>query len=322
MPTYCEQAACGKVDGHALPTVASTRPGIWVADARDGFAHPAIDVGFARLVPSAREQGIAALAIINSYNCGVVGHHVERLALQGLVALAFANTPAAIAPWGGNKALFGTNPLAFAAPRREGPPLVVDQSASVVARGEVMLHALQGQAIPSGWALDRDGVPTTDPHAALAGSMLPAGGYKGASIALMVEILAAALAGATFSFNASSFADTKVAPAHRSAFIAFDPAAFLGERFADRIESLIQAMTAQPGVRLPGAKRIATRAIAAAQGVTVPKTLFDRVQRLLPAARQRLPIRRDSAAFFGPLLAPFSIRSRSLTGIGRQAQLA
>jgi (2R)-3-sulfolactate dehydrogenase (NADP+) len=282
VPPYCRQAAIGKIDGNAEPTVRRTRPAALLADARDGFAHPAIELGFAQLIPAAKEQGLAALAVTNSYNCGVVGHHAEHLAERGLVALAYANTPAAIAPWGGSKPLFGTNPIAFAAPRQGHPPLVLDQSASVVARGEVMLAAQQNQAIPLGWALDPVGTPTTDAKAALAGSMLPTGGYKGAGLALMVEVLAAALTGATFSFAASSFADEKGGPPRTGPlFIALDPGAFLGDGFTGRIEQLIAEMTAQPGVRLPGDKRYAARHLAAQRGVTVPQPLHAALRALL-----------------------------------------
>lgn len=278
LPTYCAHAAIGKVDGHAVATVVRARPAAWIADAHDGFAHPAIDAGFDVLVPGAQQQGIAALAVTNSYNCGVVGQHVERLAEQGLVALAFANTPAAIAPWGGSKALFGTNPLAFAAPRTGGHPLVIDQSSSVVARGEVLLAASRGQAIPSGWALDPHGAPTTEPSAALAGSMLPAGGYKGAGIALMVEILAAALTGASFSFDASSFADNNGGPPRTGQlFVALDPSAILGGAFAARVEAVIAAMSAQEGVRVPGARRFEARKVAREKGVQVERGLWERV---------------------------------------------
>jgi (2R)-3-sulfolactate dehydrogenase (NADP+) len=278
LPTYCAHAAIGKVDGHAVATVVRARPAAWIADAREGFAHPAIDAGFAALVPGAKEQGIAVLAVTNSYNCGVVGHHVERLAEQGLVALAFANTPAAIAPWGGSKALFGTNPLAFAAPRASDLPLVIDQSSSVVARGGVMLAASRGVAIPAGWALDPDGAPTTDPSAALAGSMLPAGGYKGAGIALMVEILAAASTGASFSFDASSFADNNGGPPRTGQlFVALDPGAILGGAFAARVDAVIAAMSAQAGVRVPGARRVEARKVAVEKGVQVERGLWERV---------------------------------------------
>jgi len=285
LPTYCAHAASGKVDGNAVPSCRATRPGSLVTDARDGFAHPAIELGFEQLVPAARAQGVAVLAVTRSYNCGVVGQHVEDLARRGLVALGFANTPAAIAPWGGSKALFGTNPVAFAAPRAGKPPLVVDQSSSVVARGEVMLRASQGQPIPEGWALDGSGSPTTDPRAALSGSMLPAGGHKGAGIALIVEILAAALTGSTLSFDASSFVDGEGGPPRTGQlFIAIDPASTAGHRFAERMELLVGAMSAQPGVRLPGSRRVAAHDVAVRRGVEIRQALYQKILRLQPPA--------------------------------------
>lgn len=275
LPTYCEHARCGKVDGRAQPQVLSQHGGAISVDACSGFAHPAIALGFRRLVPAAKQNGIAALAITNSYNCGVVGHHVERLAREGLIGLAHVNAPASIAPWGGKKPFFGTNPIAMAAPRRAGPPLVIDQSASVVARGEVMLHAQQGKAIPEGWALDAFGKPTTDAKDALGGSMLPVGGYKGSNIALIVEIFAAVLTGARFSINASSFADNRGGPPRTGQlFIAVDPGVFVGAAFTERIEALIEAMCSEPGVQLPGARRAATRRQTAARGITIERSLY------------------------------------------------
>ncbi len=282
LPTYCEQAAIGKVDGFAVPIASRPRPAVCLVDARAGFAHPAIDTGSDALVSAAKAQGIATLAVTNSYNCGVVGHHVERLAEQGLIALGYANTPVAIAPWGGSKPLFGTNPIAFAAPRTHAPPIVIDQSASVVARGEIMLRASQGLPIPEGWALDERGAPTTDPQSALRGSMLPAGGYKGASIALMVEILAGTLTGANQSFDASSFLDTKGGPPRTGQlFIALDPVAFLGEAFGARIERLVAEIGSQPDVRLPGQRRFAAREQASTRGVSVQAALHVRILKLL-----------------------------------------
>ena len=187
--TYCDHLECGKVDGRVEPVASSDRAGACCVDARHGFAHPAIDLGLRWLAPAARQNGIAALSVARSYNCGVLGYQVERLAREGLVALAFANSPPALAPWGGSKPFFGTNPIACGAPRTAAAPLVIDQSASVVARGEVILHAREGKAIPEGWALDREGRPTTDPRAALdGGSMLPSGGYKGAGMRMPASI--------------------------------------------------------------------------------------------------------------------------------------
>lgn len=282
LPTYCEHAALGKVNGAAEPSVTRPATAAVCVDAREGFAHPAIEAGFAELVPAVQQHALAALAVTHSYNCGVVGHHVEALARLGLIALAFVNTPAALAAWGGKRPLFGTNPLAFAAPRARQSPLVIDQSASVVARGEVVLRASQEREIPLGWALDAQGEPTTDPAAALRGSMLPAGGYKGAGLALMVEILAGVLTGANLSFQASSFVDNAGGPPRTGQFfVAIDPDAFLGARFAPRLEQLLEAMEADPAVRLPGAKRLAARERAAAQGIRVPRALYERIQQVL-----------------------------------------
>lgn len=280
LPTYCEHARNKKVDGHARPTWERVRPGVLRVDARDGFAHPAIDVGFALLPEMARAQGLAAMSVVNSYNCGVLGYHVERLARQGLVAMGFVNAPASIAPWGGRTPVFGTNPLACAVPRGDDlPPLVIDQSSSVVAKSEIVVHKQRGEPIPEGWALDRDGAPTTDPEAALAGgSMVPAGEYKGANQALIVEILAAVLTGATLSLDASSFADNTGGPPRTGQlFIALSPEVSSANGFESRLRQLLSAVSAQNGARLPGDGRISARTRTANEGVTIATSLHERL---------------------------------------------
>jgi len=279
LPTYCEHARCGKIDGTATPTRQQPRSAAIVVDARDGFAHPAIDLGFAVLPEAARDNGIAACAVTRSYNCGVVGHHVERLAEQGLLALGFVNAPASIAPWGGHSAVFGTNPIACAVPRRNAAPLVIDQSSSVVAKSEVLVHKQRGEALPDGWALDADGHPTTDPEAALAGgTMVPSGGHKGANQALLVEIMAAALTASSLSIDASSFgANTGGPPETGQFFLAAEPQAFAGAAFADRIERLIGAMGEQEGARVPGEGRLKARESTRADGVRIDQDLYDKL---------------------------------------------
>ncbi|MGG5888921.1 Ldh family oxidoreductase [Falsiroseomonas sp. HC035] len=278
LPTYCEHARCGKIDGAATPVLDQPRPGLVRVDARDGFAHPAIELGLPALVAAARSQGIAALAVTSSYNCGVVGHHVERIAEAGLLALGFVNAPASMAPAGGRIPVFGTNPIAFAVPRAEGPPLVLDQSASVVAKSELIVHQQRGEAIPLGWALDQDGQPTTDPAAGLAGSMLPSGGYKGAGQALIVELMAAWLTGASLSLEASSFADNKGgSPRTGQCFLALDPGPLAGPEAGARLDRLVAAITGQPGARLPGSRRAAARARTAADGIGIPAALHARL---------------------------------------------
>jgi (2R)-3-sulfolactate dehydrogenase (NADP+) len=187
------------------------------------------------------------------------------------------NTPQAMAAWGGAAPLYGTNPIAFAAPR-EGPPLVIDLSLSLVARGKVMAAAQRGEPIPQGWALDADGNATTDAEAALKGTMVPAGGAKGAALALMVEVLSATLTGANPSREASSFFDADGPPpgvGHLA--IAIDPdAAAAG--FVPRMEALAAAIEAEPGARVPGSGRIARRAAAQAEGISAAKATVDRIR--------------------------------------------
>jgi (2R)-3-sulfolactate dehydrogenase (NADP+) len=280
LPTYCEHARVGKIDGRARPVLDSPKPGLVRVDAKGGFAHPAIDFGLPALCEAAKAQGIAALAVTNSYNCGVVGYHVERIAHHGLLALGFVNAPASIAPAGGTKPVFGTNPVALAVPRAGRAPLVLDQSSSVVAKSEIVVHQQRGEPIPLGWALDRDGNPTTDPKAALAGgTMLPSGGYKGAGLALIVEIFAAWLTGANLSIDASSFADNLGgSPRTGQCFIAIDVGALAGEGASERLERLFAAISDQPNARLPGERRAGARRQTADLGVTISRKLFDTLE--------------------------------------------
>lgn len=280
VPSYGAQALSGKVDGFATPTATHPRPGVMAVDAAMGFAYPALDLAVDWLAQAAPRQGIAAAGIARSHHCGVAGVTVERLARSGLVALLFANTPAAMAPWGGRKALFGTNPIAFAAPRSGGrTPIVVDVSLSKVARGKIMAAQQKGTAIPEGWALDADGQPTTDPAAALSGTMIPMGDAKGTALALMVELLAAGLMGANFAHEASSFFDADGPPPGVGQLIlALDPDAFSSMARA-RIDDLADAMAQQPGARLPGARRDDLRK-AAADGLQVDDALLAQIDAL------------------------------------------
>ena len=282
IPVYCEHLRCGKVRGDAVPEVTRPRPGLVVADAGQGFAHAAIAAGFAEAIPAARTQGVAALAVRESYNCGVLGVHTRALAEAGLVGLGFTNAPASIAPAGGARPVVGTNPISLAAPDgKGGVALLIDQSASVIAKSEIMAHAREGRAIPEGWALGPDGAATTDPERALAGSMAPAGGYKGAGLALLVEVMAAALTGATLGRDASPFSGPKGGPPRTGqCFVALDPEASSGGAYAARIAALVEAIRAEPGARLPGDGRAAARARAQREGVAVRAATLERIRAL------------------------------------------
>ena len=278
VPMYAAQAKAGKVDGRAQPALTKRKPALIAVDAANGFAYPAIELAETALPGVARSEGVAAASIHRSHHCGAAGHPVERLAEAGLVAILFVNTPAGMAPWGGSKAVLGTNPLAFACPLPGRPPLVIDLSLSKVARGNIMTAKQRGGKIPESWALDENGKPTTDPDAALRGTMLPAGDAKGTALALMVELLAAGLTGANFAAEASSFLDDKGRPPGTGQLIvAFDPAAFGGDAVA-RFAVLAQSIEAQQGARLPGSKRLAAREKAKSEGLKIPDALLKEIE--------------------------------------------
>ncbi|MEP2530822.1 Ldh family oxidoreductase [Shimia sp.] len=283
IPIYCEHVQCGKVDGGAAPVLTRPRPGVVAVDAATGFAHAAIDLGFEALVSAAREQGVAVLAIRNSYNCGVLGYHTYRLAQAGLVGLGFTNAPASIAPSGGAKPVVGTNPFSVAVPGTDGQPaLLIDQSASTIAKSEVMKHAREGKAIPVGWALDSEGNPTTDPNIGLKGSMAPSGGYKGVGVALLTEVLAAALTGATLGIHASPFSGTVGGPPKTGQFfIAIDPLAASGGAFNQGIAGIVEAIRFQDGAHLPGDGRRSKRLSARKDGVAVNAATLAKIEAIL-----------------------------------------
>jgi len=283
IPIYAEHVQCGKVDGQAVPVLTRPRPSVVAVDAATGFAHAAIDLGFAALIPLAREQGIAVLAVKNSYNCGVLGYHTHRLAVAGLMGIGFTNAPASIAPSGGMRPIVGTNPVSVAAPDGQGGAAVlIDQSASAIAKSEVMKYAREGRDIPLGWALDSAGNPTTDPQVGLKGSMAPSGGYKGVGIALMVEMMAAAMTGATLGRHASPFSGTVGGPPKTGQmFIAIDPEATSGGDFAARMNDLVAGFRAQDGAHLPGDGRGAKRQAAVAGGVAVSRATLAKIRAII-----------------------------------------
>ena len=282
IPQYCGHLKNGRATGGAVPVVARDSKGAALVDARQGLAFEACGLAVREAIRRAREFGVAYVAVTNSNHFGVAGFHIEAIAQAGLVGLGFGNSPAAMPAWGGTRALFGTNPLAAAFPRRAAAPLVIDLSLSAVARGKIMVAARDGKPIPEGWAIDKHGNPTTDARAALEGSMLPAGGVKGAMLALTVELLVCALSGAAYGFESDSFFTEEGRPTRiGQAFLAIDPGALAGnEVFFERIETLIAAMTEDPNVRLPGDRRRGNRERAGREGVSVPAELLAKINAL------------------------------------------
>ena len=276
LPVYADQAKAGKVDGHAVPEITETGTAAVRVDAKRGFAYPAITAGLARARDMVANAGVVAVAIGNSSHAGVLGHHGEDLATDGLAAMIFANTPAAISPWGGNRALYGTNPIAFACPRADAPPLVIDLSLTKVARGKIKLAADRDEPLADGLATDATGKPTTDAQAAMdGGGLLPIGDAKGAALALMVEVMSAVMTGSRFGYEASSFFDAEGGPPDTGQFFfIFRPEHFGGGGVLARLEEILGAITEQPGTRLPGARRLENREKAEEKGVDIADKLL------------------------------------------------
>ena len=201
-------------------------------------------------------EGISCMSIYNSYNCGVLGFHTKRIAEQNLIGLGFTNAPASIAPVGGIEPVIGTNPYSIAVRLNGKPSIIIDQSASVVAKSEISVRAKTDEPIPKGWAYDKDGKVTTNAKEALKGTMAPSGGYKGFSTGLLVEILTACVAGGNLGTQASSFAGEDGGPPSTGQFfIAINPKKF-NQNFELRLEQLLISITSQEGSRAPGSKRL------------------------------------------------------------------
>ena len=282
--SYCAQVRAGKVKGDAEPKIRKVSNSACIVDAGHGFAYPAIDHGVDVLRGLAKSEAIAMAAITRSHHFGQAGAHVEKLAEAGLVAFLFGNSPAAMAYWGGSRPMMGTNPIAFAAPLPDEPPLVIDLALSVVARGRIMAAAKSGETIPDHWAFDAEGKSTTDPHAALEGSMAPMGDAKGAALALMVEVMAAAITGSNFGFEASSFLNDQGPPPDVGAvLIAIDPSMFSGEAYDQQMAVLAAAIRNEPGARMPGVRRLERRHAADKNGLSVPRPIYEELQTLAGA---------------------------------------
>ncbi|MEQ8443473.1 MAG: Ldh family oxidoreductase [Alphaproteobacteria bacterium] len=278
---YCKSLKSGKVDGKARPEVTEQGPGAIRIDAKGGFAPLALEAALPALAEKARTQGIAVVGLVDIYHFAALWPEVETLGEQGLCAIAVTQASPMVAPSGGIKPLFGTNPMAFAWPRPGKDPFVFDQASAAMARGEVMIHARDGHKVPLGTGIDADGNPTEDPNEVLKGAQLAFGGYKGANIALMVELLAGGLIGSVFSFESGRL-DNKDGgpPVGGEAIIAIDPERLGGAGWAQHCEALFDELAAIPGVRLPGERRRKARQETPETGISLPAALHAKVVEL------------------------------------------
>ncbi|MEM7293758.1 MAG: Ldh family oxidoreductase [Pseudomonadota bacterium] len=276
LDSYCTQLRTGRVLGNVEPEVSQPRSSAVQVDAKLGFAQAAFARGIDKAVDSARANGSCALAICHSHTCTSMGFFTEQIAEAGLIGIGMTNAPACVSPPGGTAAVLGTNPISMSVPAREGGvAFQFDQSTSASAIGKIRVAAAAGEKIPLGWAVDKNGQPTDDPNAALEGSLVSAGGYKGYGFGLMAEVLAAAVTGSLNSINAPPL-KTPEGPAHDLGqfYFLLDPLTFAGDAFWDRLDALRGAVDAQPDARLPGSNRDVP------DSVEIDAELWDRVNTL------------------------------------------
>src|SRR3954466_934064 len=283
VPFYCGMLKNGRADGQAQPAMVADPAAVCLIHNKDGLPYVSVHWAIDEIIQRARRNGIAFAGIRNSAHVGVLGVHLQRVAEAGLVGFAFTNSPAAIPAWGGKKGLFGTNPVAAVFPRKGKDPIVIDLALTTVVRGKIMMAMKRGEKIPEGWPLDRHGKPTTDPKEAIEhGSLFPIGGAKGAMLALMFELVCAALTGAAIGPEADSFfSEEGNRPRIGQAFIAIDPGALAGtEKYLERVETVVRTMLSDAEVRLPGSRRFAAEKAARSSGIDVADELLAQIEKL------------------------------------------
>lgn len=273
---YLDAMAEGRLDGAARPSLTRPAPAVIASDANRGIAHLGFDLAFEDLVTTAKTLGLSLFTQRNAYTCGALGYFAERLAQRGLVAFAAGNANALLAAGGARRPIYGTNPLAFAAPQENGPPLLVDQASSATAFVNIRAAAEAGKPLPEGWALDHAGEPTTDATAALTGALLAFGGNRGGNIALMVEILAA-MSGGNWSLDAPSFLEGKQSPGVGMLVIAINPAA-LDADFTSRLSAQLDRLHGEYKVFVPGYEKAEALSAATANGLSVDAELIGKLQ--------------------------------------------
>lgn len=252
LESYCTQLKTGRVKGDADPVVTRPKPASVMVDAKFGFAQAA----FARALPEAleavRENGTASLAVGHAHTCTSLGYFTEQIARAGFVALGLTNASPIVAPPGGKTRVIGTNPIAFSVPDGQGGvAMQFDQSTTTVALGKITMAKAAGESIPEGWAVDAEGNPTTDPAAALGGSLVSMGGYKGWGFGLMAELLAAGMTGGIASRDVKPL-KAPDGPPHDLGqyYLLMDPE--MSGVFFDRLAHVAEGVAMDEGARMPG----------------------------------------------------------------------
>ncbi|MFJ4171530.1 Ldh family oxidoreductase [Paenarthrobacter sp. NPDC089714] len=276
---YIDGYGTGRIAATDEPDIRRLASAVIDADARGGLAQVAFEEAVPAFDVAAREAGLAAMWIRGSYTCGELGYYARHLAQRGFIAVATANSPSLMSLGGAPKPILGTNPLAYGIPRAGKLPIVIDQASSSTAFVNIRRAAEAGDPIPTGWALDSQGQPTTVADEALRGTLLPFGGHRGGNIALLVEVLAT-LSGAKFSMDAAPFDHGDTSPGIGVFLLAIDPASFVGS--VERLNKQLEHLQNEHQVRLPALENTELP-----EQVGIDPALLDRLRKAAePAAEQ------------------------------------
>ena len=257
LPAYIAGLKSGKINGKNRPKISKITPSVVKVDGNNCLAPMVLNKSLPELIKAAKENGVAVLSITNSHHMAAMWPETEAIAEEGLVAFACTSYKPAVAPAGSIKPLFGTNPISFAWPRKNKPPVVYDMATASMAMGEVQVAKREGHKVPLGTGLTKDGKETTDPaEIADGGVLLPFGGYKGSGIAMMVELLAGALVGDNFSYETAEKDNNDGGPPSGGEFIlAISPEKLSNSDWDTHSSKFFEKMKSMGDVRLPGERR-------------------------------------------------------------------
>ncbi|MBB6453674.1 LDH2 family malate/lactate/ureidoglycolate dehydrogenase [Salirhabdus euzebyi] len=290
---------------NANPNIKVEKKGesVLLVDGDNGLGQITSYVAIQEGIKLAKKTGVAAIGVRNSNHFGTASYFCQKACEENVAAMAFTNSPPGIAPWGGIKPFFGTNPIAFGFPTDDEKPVIIDMSTSVVARGKIILAAKQDESIPKGWAIDSEGVETEDPNEALQGAVLPVGGAKGYALALAVEILTGVLSGAAFGPNVKNIYSETVEQANVGHFfILMDVEKFMPiEQFQKIMEIFLEDMKEMPKqdgvdeILYPGERRNREYTKRLASGITISEQVKEELQSLATAVQVDFPKERVNA---------------------------
>jgi len=277
LPFYLSRLQAGGINPKAELKIVTDLPSLVIFDGDDGLGHWQLQKAAEVASERAQINGIAAVGVGRSNHCGALGIYVWPMINRGLVGIAFSTGPAVMPPWGGNKALLSTSPMAAGIPTN--PPTVIDLATSAVARGKIQAKAQAGSELEPGWAFTKDGIPTTDAKEALAGMLAPLGGAKGYAIAVLVESITGMLIGPTLAKNIPDMfaSDQDAKPQEISHFvIAIDAAKLTVDGSNSRTAEFAEEVKIAGG-RLPGSNRVNPEALDSSDEITITDLVKDQL---------------------------------------------